>query len=336
MRCFLDFKPGGGLCTIFATMFRFRAEQRGKKFDFSIGKNPTRKDPNIQLLLDIEQALVEADLYRIPYIYIRPEVDKQLQTRLREILATRRVEIVTDEDDATHIIHPVVDPHPDEYARPIFKRGSYVMLHWYCFPESYDTWSPNAFDLPDFAIPECNPDSPSERWRVSASWILDLEQYNEWMAEEDYEVDEMGKKKTHKQRLSVDDIMSFGTDEKKKSGGGGICSTGGNSSLSGGASSGSGGGGLSSTTGSAKQKRRRSPSPVQQSKHGKRKRSPAVLQKKTRNDEEDEDLTRDMDDPPAETNLQEVIKSSNLQSTASPAPGSKSRVDNDMMPIKGL
>ncbi|XP_065354903.1 SWI/SNF complex subunit SMARCC2 isoform X2 [Calliphora vicina] len=306
MRCFLDFKSGGGLCIIFSTMFRFRAEQRGKKFDFSVGKNPTRKDPNIQLLIDIEQALVEADLYRIPYIFIRPEVDKQLATRLREILATRRVEIVSDEEDATHIIYPVVDPHPDEYARPIFKRGNCVMMHWYYFPESYDTWTPNSLELPE-NVPE-NPESPAERWRVSASWILDLEQYNEWMAEEDYEVDDLGKKKMHKQRLSIDDIMSGGIDEKKKV--------------------------VSGTPVAVKQKRRRSPSPSS-SKSGKRKRSPAVLHKKSRNDEEDEDLTRDMDDPPAETNLQEVIKTTSLQSTASPAPASKSRADNDMMPIKG-
>ncbi|BFF89732.1 SWI/SNF complex subunit SMARCC2 [Drosophila madeirensis] len=305
MRCFLDFKNGGGLCIIFSTMFRFRAEQRGKKFDFSIGKNPTRKDPNIQLLIEIEQALVEADLYRIPYIYIRPEIEKGFEGRLREILDNRRVEIVTDEEDATHIVYPIVDPHPDEYARPIFKRGSHVMLHWYYFPESYDSWTVNSFDLPE-NIPE-NPESPAERWRVSASWILDLEQYNEWMAEEDYEVDEQGKKKTHKQRMSIDDIMSFGDEKKKPS------------------------------TSTGKQKRRRSPSPTTStSKPGKRKRSPAVIHKKTRNDEEDEDLTRDLDDPPAEPNVQEVHKASTaLQSTSSPAPGSKSRGDNDMMPIKG-
>ena len=29
-------------------------------------------------------------------------------------------------------------------------------------------------------------------------WVLDLEQYNEWMTEEDYEVDEGGHKKIHK------------------------------------------------------------------------------------------------------------------------------------------
>ncbi|KRK03698.1 SWI/SNF complex subunit SMARCC2 isoform X2 [Drosophila yakuba] len=308
MRCFLDFKSGGGLCIIFSTMFRFRAEQRGKKFDFSIGKNPTRKDPNIQLLIEIEQALVEADLYRIPYIYIRPEIEKGFEGKLREILDNRRVEIVSDEEDATHIVYPVVDPHPDEYARPIFKRGGHVMLHWYYFPESYDSWAVNNFDLPDH-IPE-NPESPAERWRVSASWIVDLEQYNEWMAEEDYEVDEQGKKKTHKQRMSIDDIMSFG-DEKKKP----------------------------ASSGGGKQKRRRSPSPATSastSKPGKRKRSPAVVHKKSRNDDDDEDLTRDLDDPPAEPNVQEVHKANAaLQSTASPAPGGKSRGDNDMMPIKG-
>ncbi|TDG45091.1 hypothetical protein AWZ03_008516 [Drosophila navojoa] len=310
MRCFLDFKNGGGLCIIFSTMFRFRAEQRGKKFDFSIGKNPTRKDPNIQLLIEIEQALVEADLYRIPYIYIRPEIEKSFETRLREILDNRRVEIVTDEEDATHIVYPVVDPHPDEYARPIFKRGNHVMLHWYYFPESYDSWTLNSFDLPD-NIPE-NPESPAERWRVSASWILDLEQYNEWMAEEDYEVDELGKKKMHKQRMSIDDIMSFGDDKKKPT----------------------------TSSGTGKQKRRRSPSPTTStstSKPGKRKRSPAVIHKKSRNDDDDEDLTRDLDDPPAEPNIQEVHKATHsaIQSTASPAPGGKSRGDNDMMPIKG-
>ncbi|XP_067645841.1 SWI/SNF complex subunit SMARCC2 isoform X2 [Eurosta solidaginis] len=307
MRLFMDFKPGGGLCIIFSTMFRFRAEQRGKKFDFSVGKNPPRKDPNIQLLIDIEQALVEANLYRIHYIYIRPEVSKDLAQRLRDILITRRVEIVFDEDEATHIIYPVVDPHPDEYARPVFKRGNHVMLHWYYFPESYDSWAVNTFDLPEF-VPE-NPDSTGERWLVSASWVLDLEQYNEWMVEEDYEVDEMGKKKTHKHRMSVDDMMSFGTDEKKR-----VCS------------------GVSGTT-AGKQKRRRSPSP-NTSKPGKRKRSPAVLHKKLRNEDDDEDLTRDMDDPPAEPNVQEVVKSAPMQSTASPAPGGKSRADNDMIPIK--
>ena len=38
MKVFMDMKPGGSLCTILATMFRFKAEQRWRKFDFQVGK----------------------------------------------------------------------------------------------------------------------------------------------------------------------------------------------------------------------------------------------------------------------------------------------------------
>ncbi|CAD7093415.1 unnamed protein product [Hermetia illucens] len=297
MKCFLDFKPGGGLCVLFATMFRF---QRGKKFDFSV-KNPPRKDPYNQLLIEIETALIEADCFRLPFVYIRPEVDKQLAARIKEIMASRRVEVVLDEEEATHVIYPIIDPYPDEYARPAFKRGQHVMMHWYYYPDSYDSWTLNIFDLPE-TVPD-SPAPPAERWRISSSWALDMEQFNEWMTEEDYEVDEQGKKKMHKMRLSADDLIANG-DEKKRVGN--------------------------------KQKRRRSPSPVL--KLGKRKRSPAVFQKKSRSGEGDdeEDLTRDMEDPPSEPNITEVTKLTTGQSTASPAPATNSKHrDNELMPLKG-
>lgn len=126
------------------------------------------------------------------------------------------------------------------------------------------------------------------------------------MAEEDYEVDENGKKKVHKHRLSVEDMMQ---DEKR--------------------------------TGKAatKQKRKRSPSPAP--KGGKRKsgRSPAVVQKKSRGItelEDDEDLTRDLDDPPAEPNVTEVIPKPAANSPANPSNSKqRSAVDSDMLPLKG-
>lgn len=40
-------------------------------------------------------------------------------------------------------------------------------------------------------------------YKVSATWALDLDQYNEWMNEEDYEVDDNGQKRVHKDRKSV-------------------------------------------------------------------------------------------------------------------------------------
>lgn len=38
MKCFLDFKPGGGLCHILATAYRFKQEQGWRRFDFPGGK----------------------------------------------------------------------------------------------------------------------------------------------------------------------------------------------------------------------------------------------------------------------------------------------------------
>lgn len=311
MRCFTDFKPGGALCVILQTMFKFRAEQRSKKFDFSLNKNTSRKDPNTQLILDIEQALIDSDLYRIPYVYIRPEVEKDpnMKSRIREILMNRRMEFVDDEEEATHIIYQQTAPIEDEYARPVFRRNGSVMLHWCRYPESYDAWISNTFDMIMDNIPEY-PDSPAEHWKVSASWVLDMEQWNEWLTEEDYEVDENGKRRRNKINLTYEDVKCAIDESKRMS--------------------------------NKQSKRRRSPSPSSKSGSGKRKRSPAVGSKRTRTGEidDDEDLTRDMEDPQVEPSIHEVNKvgasSSGLsgQMALSPAPNTKLR-DNELMPIKG-
>lgn len=127
------------------------------------------------------------------------------------------------------------------------------------------------------------------------------------MAEEDYEVDENGKRIVHRHRLSVDDLMQ--NDEKR--------------------------------TGKAtgKQKRKRSPSPTPKG-VGKRKsgRSPAVVQKKARGNpeiEDEEDLTRDMDDPQPETNVTEVIAKPSTNSPATQSNSKQRGIDSDMLPLKG-
>ena len=42
--------------------------------------------------------------------------------------------------------------------------------------------------------PEGIPDEKEEQYRVSVDWFFEAEEYNEWMCEEDYEVDEKGQK----------------------------------------------------------------------------------------------------------------------------------------------
>lgn len=149
MRCFMDFKPGGALCQIFSNMYRYKTDQRLRKLDFNVTKAQSRKDkdPNIQLLVDIETALIEGECLRLPVAFIRAEVDNEVREKITAIVTSHQGEITEDEEEATHIIYAPEDPS-DDYARPTFRRGKNIMIHWYYFPESYDLWVPNTFDLP--------------------------------------------------------------------------------------------------------------------------------------------------------------------------------------------
>lgn len=189
-----------------------------RKFDFSATKNAGRKDPNVQLLMEIESALIESDCLKFPVVFLQKDVhkDQHLVAKLKKILENHQAEITEVEEEATHIVYPPMDAVAEDLARPLFKRGDkYVMLHWYCLPESHDSWLPINFELPE-AVPE-NPPSPTNVWRVSASWLLDLEEHNEWMAEEDYEVDEQGRRKVHRLQMSVKTKSAAKSQKRKRS-----------------------------------------------------------------------------------------------------------------------
>ncbi|CAG2060815.1 unnamed protein product, partial [Timema podura] len=102
--------------------------------------------------------------------------------------------VLYNEEEATHIIYPRCDPLEEEYARPTMRRERTILMHWYYFPDSHDTWT--SVELP--VEPPDSPPTHTGLWKVDASWVTDLDQYNEWMNEEDYEVDENGRKKIHK------------------------------------------------------------------------------------------------------------------------------------------
>ena len=169
----------------------------------------------IEMLIAIEKDLIQSRCLNIPCIFVKPDVDKTTSTKVKELIRRHQGTVAESEDDATHVIYPAVDPLDEEFARPCFRRDRNVLLHWYYLPDSYDSWVP--LDLP-WDFPETNLGSSSSKsiFKVSATWALDLEQYNEWMNEEDYEVDDGGQKKVHKYRLSVDDMMSQPTPASAK------------------------------------------------------------------------------------------------------------------------
>lgn len=286
MRCFLDFKPGGSLCHILATVYKFKSDQGWRRFDF---QSPSRMDRNVEMFMNVEKVLIQNKCLTMPVVYVRSEVEKSMQVKIKDVIKRHQGSITDNEEEATHIIYPPCDPLDEEYARPTMKRDRMVLLHWYYFPDSHDTWT-------SMELPVDPPDSPVSHtgvWRVAAMWVLDLDQYNEWMTEEDYEVDEGGHKKIHKLRLSVDDLMGQSDPDRNKK----------------------------------KPKRKRSPSPVPKRDKRKSGRGPAASgSKKHKSEEEADDLTKEMEEPPPEPNIQEVTV---------PKPGSSSKKDSDLQPIKG-
>lgn len=222
----------------------------------------------------MEKALIQNKLYAIPVIYIDPNVDKAVTQRIKDIIRKRNGQVVDTEENATHILYNSADASVEEYGRPVVKREKMVLMHWYYFPDSFDTW----VNSESVGLDSMSLDSPSpktEPWRVTYAWIFDTDQYNEWMSEEDYEVDETGRKKVHPRLMSVEDLMNEDRNKKKD------------------------------------RKRKRSPSP----KREKRKscRNAPVGSKKSSKEDESEDLTKDMEDPIPEPNVVEVTPSPNGQ-----------------------
>ncbi|XP_052253844.1 SWI/SNF complex subunit SMARCC2-like isoform X4 [Dreissena polymorpha] len=301
MKCFLDFKPCGALCQILAAVFKFKTDQGWRRMDF---QSPSRMDRNVEMFMQIMKSLQTNKCHVQPNICIKSTLDKPLISRLRDIIKRHQGLITDNEDEATHIIHgmPSAASTEEEWCRPVLKRDRHALVHFWYTPDSYDTW------MPDLGC-EQEPEpawSQSGAWEVTARWLLDLEEYNEWMNEEDYLAEEevclvveksrvryetKKIKKKFPTKYTMDDLTG---DERSK-----------------------------------KKKRKRSPSPVQEKKSkrkGSRQSMAGSSVKKGRRDDEEEDLTADMEDPTPEPNIQEVP----LSKTAP-----RSSKDSELQPLKG-
>lgn len=185
----MDFKANGSLCNIMATAYRYKSEQGWRRFDLS---SPSRLERNIDMFVAIERSLIQIKCLIIPVVYCRADVDKSNMNKAKDIVKRHNGVWTENESEATHILYPQCDPLEEEYARPTMRRDKTIMFHWYYFPDSYDTWLTTDMNMSD--VPEsCT--SHTGLWRVGVNWVLDTDQYNEWMTEEDYEVDEAGNKK---------------------------------------------------------------------------------------------------------------------------------------------
>ena len=171
--------------------------------------------------------------------------------------------------------------------RPVMRKDKQVLVHWGFYPDSYDTWVHSH----DVAAEIEDPPIPEKPWKFHAKWILDTDVFNEWMNEEDHEVDENRKPVSFRQRISTKNEEPVRSPERRDR-----------------------------KASANAQKRKHSPSPPPPTPTVSRKKSvkkgPAGFCGKRRSqkqEDEQEDLTKDMEDPAPVPNREEVVLPKNVE-----------------------
>ncbi|XP_026202881.1 SWI/SNF complex subunit SMARCC1b [Anabas testudineus] len=210
-QCFLDLLPGGGLCHILGTAYKFKADQGWRRFDL---QNPSRTERNVEMFDTIERALIQNNCMSRPVVYVDPTVDQELAIRLTVIITKHQGKITDDRTIASHHIYPSpASTEEDEWMRPVMRKDKHVLVHWGMHPDSYDSWL-SSNDVEGEVEEQPHAERP---WRVHAGWVLDTDIFNEWMNEEDYCVDERNVPVIHRQRIHLrDDQDSKSTPSKKR------------------------------------------------------------------------------------------------------------------------
>ena len=255
-------------------MHAFKNEQGWRRFDFS---SPSRKDANLEMCQKVEETLEKKKHHLAPKFFLTKGLNKEDKDKIKELAKKFQASIVDNENDATHILYPSTDLDFDMFCRGVFKRGDKCLVHFYRMPESHDNWG-LMWPPEEKEPPEGIPDEKEEQYRVSVDWLYETEEYNEWMCEEDYEVEENGKNKSNPMYMDEDEYSNCFEKPSKKKG-----------------------------------KRKRSPSPTPSKGRGKPKGKNA---KKSKMDEDDEDedmmdqdeTTNDKPEEPKETKDKEPVE----------------------------
>nr|DBA32919.1 TPA: hypothetical protein GDO54_000666 [Pyxicephalus adspersus] len=294
MKCFLDFKVGGALCHILAAAYKFKSDQGWRRFDF---QNPSRMDRNVEMFMNIEKSLVQNNWLSRPNIYLHPDIESKLQSKLKDIVKRHQGTVTEDKSHASHVVVPVPgNLEEEEWVRPILKRDKQVLLHWGYYPDSYDTWIPAS----EIEAPVEDAPTPEKPRKVHAKWILDTDSFNEWMNEEDYEVNDdrnpVARRKKISAKTLTDEVSSPDSDRRDKKG-----------------------------PNYKKRKRSPSPPPSAEAKKKNVKKGPSTPYTKSKRghrEEEQEDLTKDMDEPSPVPNVEEVTlpKAVNTKKDSESAP----------------
>jgi SWI/SNF related-matrix-associated actin-dependent regulator of chromatin subfamily C len=183
---FHDYSESGSLYVILLECYKFKNNQNWRKFEFS---SPTKIDQNLELFVKVETALRDAGHLKYPIVYFSADLPASDVKRLAALVTKHGGSVTETESASTHVIKPNLlsaEPEDVEYLRTIEKRERLALVHWWYYPDSYNAWLPVS-EVEGEADPVPTRQGP---WVVTARFLTDLDVFNEWMNEVDYEYDE--------------------------------------------------------------------------------------------------------------------------------------------------
>jgi hypothetical protein len=72
------------------------------------------RNETVKLLQYVQNLLIQRDVLTLPICYLRPEIDKSLQSQLKEIIEKNHGTVVEEEENADHIVYAPITENPRE------------------------------------------------------------------------------------------------------------------------------------------------------------------------------------------------------------------------------
>eukprot|EP00126_Sphaerothecum_destruens_P006785 Sdes_comp19527_c0_seq1m11108 len=182
-KLFKNYSPAGPLCTILKCTYKFL-----KSSDTPIQLESKNIDSNLvcQLFSKLHQALSQAGFLDWPKLYFYGFPDDSLRARLEAIAVRHHGTVVSEKSQATCIIYHIDKIEEDEdWMKPLMiGPDSKSLVHWWYYPDSYDSWIPTS-ELEEKPQPPVKHVGP---WHLNSKFVTLLERFNEWLNEEDFEL----------------------------------------------------------------------------------------------------------------------------------------------------
>ncbi|KAF9096848.1 hypothetical protein BGX23_010296 [Mortierella sp. AD031] len=170
---------------VLLTAYQYRHSQGWTEWDFS---NPAKTALYVQMVSHIHDALASSSLIKY-FVAFADSVSKEDQSSFMDMIDALKGAVVSNNQKATHIVHAASEERDnsngEEWLRTLEKKDGKVLVHHWYYPDSYDEWVTETSG--DFAEPAPIPEHTGP-WNISTRWITASAKYNEWMNEEDYDI----------------------------------------------------------------------------------------------------------------------------------------------------